>query len=186
MRAYRNAWQVLVAILTTGAWAAGVAGLGWVAMLVTVGAVALIGATTGYTWVEEPARRRSAIRALALWCGAGATLVLGLPLLIGPWAALVTASLGATSPRLLTLLADRRLPPRVVHPSGQVRQLSARDLERRWLRTSQRLRWHAGDPAVVLALVKEREILLDEIELLDPVAFDAILVSAGWRERQDR
>ena len=186
MRAYRTVWQATVMVLTTVALTAGAADLGWPSMLGAVGAITVLGAASGLAWVEDADRRWRLVGRLALWFGVGAVLFLGLPAVLGVWTLLVVAGLAGLCPQLLGWVAAQRRPSRPARTSEQTRQQSSRDLERRWLRTTQELRLRRPEPADVLALVQERERLLDEIERRDPAGFDALLVRTGWRERQER
>ena len=186
MKAYRTVWQATVMVLTIVALTAGAADLGWPSMLAAVGAITVLGAASGLAWVEDTDHRWRLVGRLALWFGVGAVLFLGLPAVMGVWTLLVVAGLGGLCPQLLGWVAGQRRPSRPARTSEQTRQLSSRDLERRWLRTTQELRLRKPEPADVLALVQERERLLDEIERRDPAGFDALLVRAGWRERQER
>lgn len=186
MRVYRTVWQVTAACLTVVALAAGGASTGWPSMLAAVAAITVLGAASGLAWVEETEVRWRLVGRLALWFGVGAVLFLGLPAVMGAWTLLVVAGLGGLCPAFLEWAIDRRRPSRPVTTVDRLQQLPARDLERRWLRTTQEMTVHRRDPAAVLALVQERSQLLDEIERRDPVGFDRMLVRTGWRERQDR
>ena len=186
MRAYRTLWQATVLVLGVVALAAGGADLGWASMLGAAGAITVLGAASGLAWVEDPGLRWRLVGRLSLWFGGGAVLFLGLPAVIGGWTLLVVVALGALCPELLSWAADHRHASSPVSTPDRLHQLAARDLERRWLRTTQELRARRADPATVLGLVEERERLLDEIERRDPAGFDAMLVRTGWRERQER
>ncbi|GAB2449643.1 hypothetical protein GCM10027062_33580 [Nocardioides hungaricus] len=175
----------MVAILATVALVAGGVGIGWPAMLGAVAAISVAVAVTAFSWVEDPQRRWRVVGQAALWSAVGATMLLGLPRLMGPWSLLVLAVLGALCPLLLEWLAGRLPGPRPVRTAVQVQRLPARELERRWHRTGRELR-EGGDAAAALVLVQERALLLDEIERRDPQGFEALLVRAGWREPQDR
>lgn len=185
MRAYRTGWRTMIAIAAIAALVAGGSSIGWFAILVAVGAIATGGATIAYAWVEEPRLRRRAVGELAMWFGIGAALILGLPVLIGPWWPLVPAVLALSSPRAVDWYLGHRRRSRPLGGSSGAQQLPTRDLEARWLRTTRDLRARSGEPATVLSLVLERELLLDELERRDPLGFHALLVRSGWRERQD-
>ena len=191
MGVYRSAWSIAVTIVAVAAVIAGGTGVGWFAILLAIAAIAAGGAAIAYAWVEEPGqRRRRAVVELSLWFGVGAAMVLGLPELFELWWPLVPAGLAVTSPRALgwavgwAIDARRRSCPPV--DSEQAPGLTGHDLEARWSRTTRELHARAGQPAAVLALVQEREALLDEIERRDPVGFEAFLVRAGWRQQQRR
>ncbi|GAB6987685.1 hypothetical protein [Nocardioides pyridinolyticus] len=186
MRTYRTVWQATVVVLTIVAVTAGAADLGWPSMLAAVGAITVLGAASGLAWVEATDHRWRLVGLLALWFGVGATLFLGLPAVVGVWTLLVVAMLGGLCPRLLGWVVEKWLSFRPVNTRRQLRRLSTRDLERRWLRTTQEVTRRRSDSAAVLVLVHERVRLLDELERRDPLGFDAMLVRTGWRERQDR
>lgn len=186
MRAYRSAWRTVVAVVTIAALLAGGADTGWPILIAAVAVVAVGGATIGYAGVEDRPRRRRAMSQLALWFGIGAVMVLGLPLLIGSWGLLAIVLLAVLCPPSIAWLLDRRHlvgpPPPLEHDVGT---MSVSDLQLRWSRTGQELRVRRADPHAALALVKERALLLDEIERRDPVAFRALLERAGWQARHD-
>jgi hypothetical protein len=175
-----------VAALAALALVVGGTTIGWIAVLGTAAGMAVTGAVVSFAWVQEPQRRWRAMGDLALWFGVGAVLMLGLPAAFGPWALFVLIAIGAGCPPLLDLMLRELRQRRPVESTGTVHRLEAGDLERRWVRTSRELRERRGDLDAVLALVQERERLLDEIERRDPAGFDAVLVRAGWREPQDR
>ncbi len=166
----------MVAVAAAVALVAGGADLGWPRMLGAVGAITLLGASSGLTWVEDRERRWRLVRRLAAWFGVSATLLLGLPPVLGAWTLLVVPLLGVLSPEALGW----------VRRTAAVRQPPERDLDRRWRWTTQQLAARRADPGAVLALVEERARLLDELERRDPEGFDEMLVRSGWRERQDR
>jgi hypothetical protein len=186
VRAYRNAWQASVAVLTAVALVAAGSSIGWPALLCAVGAVAVGGATCGFAWVDEPPRRSRAIGYLAVSFAVAGVLVLGLPTLLGSWSVLVLAALLTSSPLVVEWLVGRRRLRHQVRTPEQARSLRERDLELRWLRTSRDVRERGADVVAVLALVQERALLLDELERRDPERLDDLLVRAGWREPQDR
>ncbi len=62
-----------------------------------------------------------------------------------------------------------------------LRQVSARDLERRWRRTTDQLGDRRTTVPAKLQVVCERERILDEIERRDPKAFAQQFARAGWR-----
>ncbi|GAA1148350.1 hypothetical protein GCM10009606_28820 [Nocardioides aquiterrae] len=179
-------WRGVVVALAALALVVGGISIGWIAVLGTAAGMAVTGAVVSFAWVQEPRRRWRAMSDLALWFGIGAVLMLGLPVAFGPWALFLLIAIGVTCPPLLDLAVRELRQRRPVASTGTVHRLEAGDLERRWVRTSRELRDRRGDVQAVLALVQERERLLDEIERRDPAAFDAVLVRAGWREPQDR
>lgn len=185
MRAYRSVWRVTVAVLAALALVVGGSGIGWVAVLGTAAGMAVTGAVVSFAWVQDPKLRWRAMADLALWFGVGAVLLLGLPAVLGPWALFVLLAIGGLCPPLLDLTLRELRERRPAQAPGTVERLGEGDLERRWVRTSRELRERRGDTDAVLALVQERERLLDEIERRDPAGFDAVLVRAGWREPQD-
>jgi hypothetical protein len=178
-------WRGIVAALAALALVVGGSTIGWVAVLGTAVGMAVTGAVVSFAWVEDPKRRWRTMGDLALWFGVGAVLMLGLPAAFGPWALFVLIAIGAGCPPLLELMLRELRQRRPVESPGTVHRLEAGDLERRWVRTSRELRERRGEVDAVLALVQERERLLDEIERRDPAGFDAVLVRAGWREPQD-
>ena len=192
MRAYRSVWRVTVACLATVALVVGGSSIGWVAVLGTAAGMAVTGAVVSFAWVQDPARRWRSMTDLATWFGVGAVLMLGLPVLLGPWALFVLLAIGALCPPLVAIMAQelrQRRPADPPETPETIQRLDVLDLERRWVRTSRDLREmreRRDDPGAVLALIQERERLLDEIERRDPAGFDAVLVRAGWRESQDR
>jgi hypothetical protein len=185
MRAYRSVWRGIVATLAVLALVVGGASIGWIAVIGTAAGMAVTGAVVSFAWVEDPKRRWRSMGDLALWFGVGAVLMLGLPTAFGPWALFVLLAIGAGCPPLLDLMIRELRQRRPVDSGGTVHRLDGGDLERRWVRTSRELRERRGDVDATLALVQERERLLDEIERRDPAGFDAVLVRAGWREPQD-
>ncbi len=63
--------------------------------------------------------------------------------------------------------------------------LSELDLVRMWRRTSDELRAEASSSEEVLRLVRERALLLDELEERDPGLVRSLLVRGGWQEPRD-
>lgn len=185
MRTYRVVWGAGVVILTVAAVLAGAATAGWPSLLGVVGAMAVCGAVSGFAWVGDPQRRRAVVVGLGLWCGVGSALVVGTPQLVGLWWPLLVLAVAAVSPVVLTWVAGRVLPGGRTLTPEQVHAMAPRSLEQRWLRTSHAVRDRASGTAAILALVQERELLLDEIERRDPEGFDFLLVRAGWRDPHD-
>ncbi|GAA4381848.1 hypothetical protein [Nocardioides caricicola] len=186
MRTYRTLWRTIFSVLALVAFIASGASASWLATIVSVGVVAAAGAVAGYAWIEDPPRRRRMVRELTAWFGAGAALMLGLPVLLGPSWLAVPALLGVTCPAGVAWVLGKYRAGRRLGDWEQAARLSGGDLESCWLRTTRQLRAHASEPEAVLALVQERAVLLDEIERRDPAAYDALLVRAGWPQRQDR
>lgn len=182
MTTYRHAWQVLVVLVgAVSVFAAGTV-TGWVTTIVTTSAFALLGAMFGFSWVEDPRRRRRAVTRGAVWFAIGTVLVLGLPVVLGAWSILVLLLLAVGSPDLLGLAA-RALRSVSPGPAAEPPQrLSDRDLERRWKRTTDQVQGRSLSPAARLRLVEERSMLLDELERRDPRQFERWLVRAGWHE----
>ena len=172
-------------ILGVAALIGGAASLGWAAMAAVVAAMCVMGATAGLAWVEDQQSWRR-IATVAAWFGIGAVLVLGLPPILGPWSLSALAGVPALCPPLVGWMLVHARRSRPVCTERQARSLSGRDLDRRWLQSSEELRRAAGDTRVALTLVEERAMLLDEIERRDPVGFEALLVRAGWRDPDDR
>ena len=185
MSAYRAVWRTVVAALAVAAFVAGGSSLGWPAMVCAVAVFAIGGSACGFAWAEESMRRVRSIVAVSVSFGIAATLILGLPELLGPWSMLAVVGVIATCPVLVDWVVLRRQRERQVESAEQAGERSVRELEQQWLRTGWALRNRAAGPDGLAAIVEERAILLDELERRDPRAFELILIRAGWREVQD-
>ncbi|MFC7497448.1 MULTISPECIES: hypothetical protein [unclassified Nocardioides] len=177
MSAYRRTWNVAVSVAALVALLGGGAQLGWWALTVSVGMIAGLGAAFGWSWEDRGPRRRIA-GLCARWFGVIGLLLVGLPNAIGGWAMPVLLMLGLSAPRLLqrvTPWLHSRWPTLL---AGELAELSDRDLERRWRRTSERLNDAHTTPAMALDLVRERQGLLDELERRHPDDFAARVVRA--------
>lgn len=180
MRIYRSVWTTTVVLAAVLALLVGGVRLGWLVVLGTSATLAGLGALAGLAWIEEERRARVTVHT-AVWSGAATVLLLGLPSLLGGWALLVLAVLGAGCPPAVAAVLRWRRTRRPV-PVVDVRDRPAEpDLERRWRLTSQELRRPGLTPAVALRLVAERQWILDELERRDPEQFAQSLVRAGWR-----
>ena len=199
MKVYRTCWTSAVALLAGGVAIATVATGDWAALVVTVLASAVLGALFAAVWFERSGPREAA--RWAAWAVAAGVLVVGLPPLLGPWSLVVLALVLWTVPALLVRVppamramrhvaesAAERTPapqpeaaagaapaPGPEAETGDLAELSDRDLERRWHVTSARLRHPGTTPQAGLDLVSERVHLLDEIERRNPEHFAAIL-----------
>ena len=182
MNVYESGWETVMSGFAALALAAGVAGVGWVPVLVLGIGMALVGGLCGACWCDDaPARWRRA-GDCAFWCGAGGFVLFGLLDFARPWMLVVASVLVASCPPVMRVVSRRlrrRLPVRV---TARPRRLSDHGLECRWRRTAVDLRDRADSVSAILALVEERSHLLDEFERRDPEWFEAILIRSGWRE----
>ena len=135
---------------------------------------------------DDPARRWRVGRAWARRGIVAAVVLIGLPHLIGPWSLLVLVAMGTLSPAVVRAAARHSSRRRDATVGDAVRGLSDDALARRWRGSSVAVRSSWRTPAEVLALVLERQRLLDELELRDPEGFTRWLVAAGWRESPSR
>lgn len=186
MRTYRACWNLLVFVIT------GISlMLGWLTegpwlILVEVIAVGITGIALGACWEDDPARRWRVGRTWALRGIVTAIVLIGLPHLIGPWSLIVLVALGALSPAVVLAAARYGRGRREAAAGGVLKGLPDDELARRWRSSSIAVRSSWRTPAEVLALVLERQRLLDELEVRDPEAFMRWLVAAGWRESPSR
>lgn len=176
MRAYRTVWSTVLVLAVVAAVLGGVGRLGVWSMLGVVAAFAGVGVLFGLSWGDD-GRCWWLARRCARWFAVGGVLLLCLPTSLGSWALLVLPLLGGSAPPLVEYAVARLGGGRSPEPG----RLSDRDLERRWLRTSDQLADRGTPAAAALRLVQERELLLDELERRDPAGFAARLVRAGWR-----
>jgi len=185
MRAYQATWRAVMGLLAAVSLVAGLAEVGWPTVLGATAAFAALGALTGFSWVEDPARRGRAMTEGALWFGAAGLLIVGLPPTVGPWTVPILVLVGAACPALVEagLATYRKAHPGP--PADHPEALAERDLERRWRQTTDELR-SAASPSMKLRLVQERAQLLEELERRDPARFSAWLVRTGWHEPQDQ
>ncbi|MBZ5736965.1 hypothetical protein [Nocardioides mangrovi] len=181
MRTYRATWgtiTVAAAVLSAGA---GIIEVGPSSVIAAGLLVAMMGATLGLAWTETDHRWRL-VAQWGLWAGVGGVLLVGLPLVLGPWSLPALVALAGGCPpvveRSLVLYRDRHP---VGGPAQHLERVDDRALERRWHQTSQQLQHPSTTPTETLRLVQERARLLDEIERRDPAEFAAALVRAGWR-----
>ena len=186
MRTYRACW-ILVVFLITGISlvVGGLRDSPWL-ILAEVMAVGITGLALGASWEDDPARRWRVGRAWARRGSVTAVVLIGLPHLIGAWSLLVLVALGTLSPTVVLAGARHVRGRREAAAGGVAGGLSDDELARRWRSSSIAVRSSWRTPPEVLALVLERQRLLDELELRDPEGFTRWLVAAGWRESPSR
>ncbi|MBB3043758.1 hypothetical protein [Nocardioides soli] len=179
MRAYRGIWATAIAGSALAALLAGGARLGWWGVAGTLIGLAVLGGSLALSWVEGERRWRIA-GSCASWLALTGLLLVGLPCALGGWGVLVLLGLAVSSPPLLERGARWLRGRSSAATSDTLERWSIRDLERRWLRTSEQLRDRRTPPGVALQLVCERERLLDAIERSNPGEFAARLARSGW------
>lgn len=186
MRGYRSTWAALVVLLGSGSFVLAGAVVGWPVTIATPLGSAALGAMIAFSFVEDAGARGRAMTRWALWFGVATILVIGLPLVLQAWSALVLVLLAGGAPDLVEFLGRtyRRSRPGLAaqHPE----QLSTDELARRWRQTSAELLDRGTSTAHSLELVEERARMLDEIERRDPQSFERWLVHSGWRESDRR
>ena len=188
MRGYAACWRACVVTITGLA-----AAIAWLVespwlLLAEVLVIGTLGFAFGLGWEEDPDRTWPSGRAWAVRGLVVAVLLTGLPPALGQWSLLVILVLGVTHPTLVRALGRRLWPWRARSPGsagGELADLSTEQLEHRWRYTSMAMRtsWR---PDETLALVEDRQRLLDEIERRDPENFSAWLSGRGGRQSQGR
>lgn len=186
MRTYRACWTLVVFLITGISLVLGWLTEGQWLVLVEIVAVGFTGIALGACWEDDPACRWRVGRTWALRGMVGATILIGLPHFIGAWSLVVLVALGALSPAVVLAAARHGRGRREVVAGGVLSSLSDDELAQRWRSSSVAVRSSWRPPAEVLALVLERQRLLDELEVRDPEAFTRWLVAAGWRESPSR
>lgn len=186
MSSYRMVWVSVTAFVVGAASIYDVVS-GGLARMASLGlGFGLFGAFAAFTLAEENPGRRAWVRRSALWCGLA---TVSADALITTWAS-AGAGMG-----VVLLLAS---PPMVSYAwvrfeswssrrtSGPPDALSTRDLRRRWDVTTAEVLRPTTTVSRRLALVEERRTLLDELQLRDPLHFEAWLVTAVPDRRRAR
>jgi hypothetical protein len=181
MRVYRGAWLVVVTALGAVALLATPLTVGVIPVVVTAAVLAACGAAFGQGLDDVKARRQASTR-FAVRCGVAGVLCASLGGLLGPWALVVIPFVGLLHPGLVATVLGR---VRCLRPVSRPDRLSDMDLACRWRRTTDEIRRPSTPTDQILRLDEERQLLLDEIERRDPIAFSAQLARQGWREPQD-
>ena len=184
MRIYRRVWCLGALLAALAAGVAGCVGFGWLAVVLTAGSLAVLGAVFGLALAPSRRRWRVTPRATS-WCAVAGLLVIGLPELLGPWSMLVLLGLAASAPDLVALALGLARSRRPVGERSHPERYAEQDLRRRWRRTWIEIQEAHRTPAEILRLVEERAVLLDELERRDGAWFADWLVRAGWRTPQD-
>lgn len=194
MRTYDTVWSILAALLTGLSAVVIVEEAGWGAILAATLSLSVMAAILSYAWRESFGPGGGSVLAWTVGSAAGILLFIGLPVALGRAGTLLLVLLAVGAPPVVRRLNRRIvLPPppertsRPAAPSAEVpatrpRPLSPMSdprLSPAWLDTERRMR-HATFEET-LAIVAERERLLDEFEERDPEGFHAWLASAPPR-----
>jgi len=186
MRGYQACWLTCVVTLTILATAvAWVVESPWL-LLTELLVIGTLGLAFGVGWEDDAARKWPSGRA---WGSRGvvtAVLLTGLPPVLGQWSLLVIGGVGLTHPALVQALVRRWSPWRGREATGELAELSEDQLAHRWRYSSVAVRSTWLSPSELLALVEDRQRLLDEIERRDPDNFAAWLSDPGGRQAQGR
>lgn len=184
MKIYRRVWSLVVLLAGLVAGVAGWVGFGWLPELLTVGSLAVLGAVFALA-LAPPERRWRTVGRTTGWCVAGGILLLGLPVLVGPWSMLLLVTLAVSAPDLVALALGAVRARRPVGARSRPERYGDQDLRRRWRRTCVEIHEPRRTPEEILRLVEERAVLLDELERRDGEWFADWLARSGWRTTQD-
>jgi hypothetical protein len=188
METYQRWWRRGALALAGVSFVVGGLHAGWVTVAVATAGMAGLGALVGLSWVEDLRRERDLVLRPAAWLGLVGVVFVGLPFLLGDFTLLVVLLAIASIPQVVRAGLHSL---RTLRQGGRTRaadpreDLSELDLLRMWRRTSDELRTAASSSEEVLRLVRERALLLDELEERDPGLVRSLLVRGGWQEPRD-
>jgi hypothetical protein len=187
MSTYRMVWISVTAFVVGAASVYDVAGGGLVRMASLGVGFGAFGAFGAFALAEESLDRRAWVRRSTLWCGGAA---MAADALVTTWdraGATVGVVLLVASPSMVSFTGDRfEAWASSRRTSGPPDALSTRDLRRRWDWTTAEVLRPTTTVSRRLVLVEERRRLLDEMQLRDPVHFEAWLATAVPDRRRAR
>lgn len=186
MRSYRVVWTGAAALVVGSASVLDIAGGGLLRMTLLGVGTGFFGAALAYAIVEERPDRWTWVRRALLWCALGAVATDALAVAWGNAGVAVGIGLLAVSPPVVSLARAGFVHWSSRRTSGPPEALTLRDLHRRWEWTTAEVLRPTTSVARRLTLVEERRRLLDELQLRDPVGFDAWLQTAVPDRRRAR
>jgi hypothetical protein len=180
MRIYRAVWDVVALLTVLTSLVLGVHDPGWTTMIVGPVFVGAMGGVLYLTWDAEAPRLLTAFVSWVLLPMGAASVIFGLPAVLGPWAILTAPVLAVVSPEVVDRVRQwlRRLGP--VPVQDRLSSWTDGELELRWRVSAAQLRHPGTTLDRKVALAEERSRLLDEVERRDPEGFQARLAQAGW------
>lgn len=174
MGIYVMVWRVSVGAATSAALLAGASVGGWQPVAVTLLCWLAGGILLACGRFHTTAASARTMLRLPVRLGVCGMLLVGLPTMLGMWSIPVMVSLGVASPSIMGRVVGAMRPPRPADLTSRLHRASRRDLERRWMRTSDLVAGRRLPAERLCRIADERAALLDELEHRDPEAF------AGW------
>ena len=175
---YGRAWAAVAALVVSTSAVADVGrGDAWRTLGVT-GLGASFAASFAFALAEDSPRRWWWTWRTLLWSALG---LAALDVLARSWSwsgLAVGTALVLTCPAVVGAARTRWLSWMLRRSAGRPESMGRRELLRRWEWTTTLVEREGTPVADVVALVEERRRLLDELERLDPAAFEAWLPSA--------
>jgi hypothetical protein len=178
VRSYRVVWTGAAALIVGAASVLDITAGGLLRMTLLGAGIGLFGAALAYAIVEERRDRWTWVRRSVLWCAVGAVATDALAVAWGNTGVAVGIGLLVTSPAAVSLARAGFVGWSSRRASGPPEALTLRDLQRRWEWTTAEVLRPTTPVSRRLVLVEERRRLLDEMQLRDPVRFDAWLLTA--------
>ncbi|WP_299931472.1 hypothetical protein [uncultured Nocardioides sp.] len=186
MRTYRIVWTGAAGVAVGSACVLDIAAGGLVRMTLLGVGMGLFGAALAFALVEEREDRWPWVRRGLLWGAVGAVATDALAVAWGNTGVALGLGLLALSPPAVMLARTGFVGWSSRRAIGPPEALSLRDLHRRWEWTTAEVLRPTTSVPRRLVLVEERRRLLDELQLRDPVRFDAWLLTAVPERRRAR
>jgi hypothetical protein len=186
VRTYRVVWTGAAGLVVGSACVLDVAAGGLLRMTLLGVGLGFFAAALVYALVEERPDRWTWVRRAMLWGAVGAVATDALAVAWGSAGVAVGVGLLAVAPPVVTLTRAAFVGWSSRRASGPPEALTLRDLHRRWEWTTAEVLRPTTSVTRRLVLVEERRGLLDELQLRDPVRFDAWLLTAVPDRRRAR